>query len=322
MLFEEREILYLFMINPISLNIFRGVEFYAYIAVNRVNVIYCLHICLHYINTSEMKKNEYALITGASMGLGRSFALELATRGYNLLLVSLPNEGLCEVSKECRTKGVECVEYELDLTDRESLLRLISQVNSSYEISILLNNVGIGGSREFLTTKLEYIETMLSLNIMVMTMLTHSLLPNLLRQEHGYILNISSMISLVPTGYKTTYPSSKAYIRHFSKGLREELKSTNVSVTTVILGPMPTHRDIVRRIETQGFMGRIITLSTDEVARCSINTLFAGRGERIIGIYNQLLGLFLSFIPMGIKTSYMTRRVKKNEIDEGANNRS
>ncbi len=268
-----------------------------------------------------MTKNEYALITGASMGLGRSFAYELAERGYNLLLVSLPNEGLCEVAEGCRSKGVECVVYELDLTDHESRMKFIHDVDSLYEISILLNNVGIGGSREFLSTKLEYIETMLSLNILVMTTLTHSLLPNLLRQKRGYILNISSMISLVPTGYKTTYPSSKAYIRHFSKGLREELKSTSVSVTTVILGPMPTHSDIVRRIETQGFMGRIITLSTDEVARRSLDSLFAGRGERIIGIYNQLLGLFLSFIPMRIKTSYMTRRVKKNEIDEGANNR-
>ncbi len=268
-----------------------------------------------------MIKNEYALITGASMGLGRSFALELATRGYNLILVSLPNEALSEVAQACRNMGVECKIYELDLTNRESRMAFVEEVNSSYEISILVNNVGIGGSREFTSTKLEYIETMLSLNIVVMTTLVHQLLPNLLRQKRGYILNISSMISLVPVGYKTTYPSSKAFIRHFSKGLRAELRDTNVSVTTVVLGPMPTQQDIIRRIETHGFMGRIITLSTEEVARRSINTLFAGQCERIIGIYNQLLALLLSILPMKLKTSYMTRQVKNNEIDEGTRNR-
>ncbi|MFI3288678.1 MAG: SDR family NAD(P)-dependent oxidoreductase [Rikenellaceae bacterium] len=262
-----------------------------------------------------MKDNDYALITGASMGLGRSFALELATRGYNLVLVSLPNEALSEVAQECRSKGVECKIYEFDLTDREQRMEFISEVNEKYEISVLINNVGIGGSREFLSTRVEYIETMLSLNIVVMTTLVHQLLPNLMRQKRGYILNISSMISLVPTGYKTTYPSSKAYIRHFSKGLREELKGSNISVTTVILGPMPTQTDIIRRIEAQGFMGRVITLSTEEVARRSIDTLFSGQGERIIGIYNQLLALLLTIIPMKIKTSYMTRTVKNCEIN-------
>lgn len=269
-----------------------------------------------------MKREEYALITGASMGLGRSFALELATRGYNLLLVSLPDEGLSEVAQQCRTKGVECKFYELDLTDRERRLAFVKEVNEGYEISMLINNVGIGGSREFVSTRLEYIETMLSLNIVVMTTLVHQLLPNLMRQQRGYILNISSMIALVPTGYKTTYPSSKAFIRHFSKGLRAELRGSNVSVTTVILGPMPTKDDIIRRIEAQGFMGRVITLSTDEVARRSINALLSGRGERIVGFYNKMLALLLTVMPMKIKTLYMTRSVKKREINESAGNRS
>lgn len=266
-------------------------------------------------------KNEYALITGASMGLGRSFALELAARGYNLLLVSLPNEALCDVAQECRTMGVECKTYELDLTNRESKMRFVEEVNSSYEISILVNNVGIGGSSEFTSTKLEYIETMLSLNIVVMTTLVHQLLPNLLRQKRGYILNISSMISLVPVGYKTTYPSSKAFIRHFSRGLCEELRDSNVSVTTVVLGPMPTQLDVIRRTEAQGFMGQIITLQTEEVARRSLDVLFSGRGERIIGIYNQLLALLLSILPMKLKIFYMTRRIKNNEIDENSGDR-
>ncbi|MFI3259508.1 MAG: SDR family NAD(P)-dependent oxidoreductase [Rikenellaceae bacterium] len=268
-----------------------------------------------------MEKNEYALITGASMGLGRSFALELASRGYNLLLVSLPNEKLDEVAQECRSKGVECTTYEFDLTNRERRMEFVDEVNSSFEISILINNVGIGGSREFVSTKVEYIETMLSLNIVVMTTLVHQFLPNLMRQKRGYILNISSMISLVPTGFKTTYPSSKAYIRHFSSGLREELRGSNTSVTTVILGPMPTKEDVIRRIEAQGFMGRIITLSTEEVARKSIDSLFSRRGERIIGKYNQLLSMLLAVIPMKVKTFYMTRTVKKNEINESIGDR-
>ncbi len=100
---------------------------------------------------------EYALITGASMGLGSALANELARRGFNLILVSLPNENIDKVVDNCRCMGVLCYTYEFDLTNRESLINLTREINQRYNISVLINNVGIGGSQRFLDSSLSYI---------------------------------------------------------------------------------------------------------------------------------------------------------------------
>lgn len=257
----------------------------------------------------------YALITGASMGLGRAFAYEFASRGYNLLLVSLPNQDIESVADECRSRyGIECRTFELDLTSKVELMAFIEEVKSKYEVSVLVNNAGIGGSQSFSTVNYRYIENMLMLNIFAATTLTHQLLPILKRQHDGYILNISSMASLTPTGYKTVYPASKAYIRHLSIGLREELRGSGVHVSTAILGPMPTQADIIRRIETQGKFGKMLTIDPKDVACKCADGLFAKKGEITIGGFNQLTKIFLKFAPYKLIAKVMTKKVK-NEIE-------
>ena len=140
---------------------------------------------------------------------------------------------MCE---KCRGYGVRSVGFELDLTDRESLMDFIDKVNSGYQLSALINNAGTGGSRRFDEVPLGYVDTIMKLNVMATTVLTHELLPNLRRNAPSRILNIASLAAQLATGYKTVYPASKAYIKQFTLGMREEFRHMGISVSLALLG--------------------------------------------------------------------------------------
>lgn len=259
-------------------------------------------------------EEKYALITGASQGLGRELALQLASRGENTLLVALPGENLHEVRDKCRSYGVRSECFELDLTDRDNLLGFMSEVDGSFRLSALINNAGTGGSRKFDEVPLKYIDTIMKLNVLATTVLTHGLLPNLRRNAPSRILNISSLAALIPMGYKTVYPASKAYIKHFSLGMREELRPFGISVSLALLGPMPTRQEIIDRINRQGAIGRMLSVSPEKAARACLDGLFSGRRIIVPGGLNKLSYNLLKLVPERLKASLMSRSVIKNEI--------
>ena len=259
-------------------------------------------------------EEKYALITGASQGLGRELALQLASRGENTLLVALPGENLHEVRDKCRSYGVRSECFELDLTDRDSLLGLMSELNGSFRLSALINNAGTGGSRKFDEVPLKYIDTIMKLNVLATTVLTHGLLPNLRRNAPSRILNISSLAALIPMGYKTVYPASKAYIKHFSLGMREELRPFGISVSLALLGPMPTRQEIIDRINRQGAIGRMLSVSPEKAARACLDGLFSGRRIIVPGGLNKLSYNLLKLVPEQLKSTLMSRSVIRNEI--------
>lgn len=249
----------------------------------------------------------YAVVTGASRGLGRSFALELASRHISTILISLPGEGISQVCEMCREKGTDSIFFEADLTDNEQLLAVTGEINAKYRVSILINNAGTGGSNIFEQATIDYLITILRLNIGVTTLMTHELLPNLKQNRRSYILNISSLASLTPTGYKTVYPASKIFIRYLSTGLRNELKGAGVSVSVALLGPMPTKPEIVERIKSQGKIGRFLTISTERAARECLDKLFKGKATIVSGQSNKFSYALLKLIPESVRASVMTR---------------
>lgn len=257
--------------------------------------------------------SEFAVITGASSGLGKAFALELASRKINTILISLPGEGTEEVCGMCREKGTESISYEADLTDQAQLLRLTADINSKYKVFILINNAGTGGSRIFKDASVGYLNTIIQLNACATTLMSHEMLPNLLERQKAYILNISSLASLTPTGFKTVYPASKNFVRYLSIGLRHELKGSPVSVSAALLGPMPTRPEIAERIKSQGWIGRFLTITVENAARECIDKMFRRRGTIVCGLSNKFSFWLLKFIPEGIRASVMTRSMA-NEL--------
>lgn len=184
-----------------------------------------------------------ALITGASVGLGEEFALQLAPRVDKLVLVARRETALQQVSARIRElyPQVEVMIYAADLTDaseREDLVETL--IVRRFIPDLLVNNAGVGDYGEFVSAEWAKIQTMLSLNIEALTHLTHALLPAMLRFGRGAVIHVSSLASLVPMPDFAVYAATKAYVTSFSEALRIELKDHGIPVLAVCPGPVHT----------------------------------------------------------------------------------
>ncbi|WP_223609215.1 SDR family oxidoreductase [Chryseobacterium sp. OSA05B] len=254
-------------------------------------------------------KESYAVVTGASQGLGKAFAENLAGKNINVVLVSLPGQHLKELAHRLEeTYQIKAHYYEVDLSVNENVMKLTEWLNQSFEIHILINNAGLGGTKKFVEASPSYINTILQVNVAATSLITHQLLPNLLRQPKAYILNVSSMAAFSPIGFKTVYPASKTFIHSFSRGLHEELKDTNVFVSVVNPGAMKTNIDVCKRIEKQGILGKLTLLDPNKVAAYCIRQLF--KKDSVIMV-NPISWLVMKILPIWIKLPLMTSAIKK-----------
>jgi uncharacterized protein len=259
-------------------------------------------------------KKLFALVTGASKGLGRSLAKELAKQKYNVLLVACKNEGLAQLSRSLESKyNVKTDYFETDLTDLNEIDRLVEWVSENYNINILINNAGLGGSCQFEKCSLTYIDNMIKLNIRALTMLSHQFLPMLKAHDRSYILNVSSMAAFSPVGYKTIYPASKRFVQDFSLGLGEELKNSRVAVSVVHPGGMRTNKFVTERLTKHNFLVRAGVIPTDIVAAKSLQRLFRGKKVTIVGWANYLMWFLMVALPNYISLPLMTNAVR-NEL--------
>lgn len=268
-------------------------------------------------NGLNTDNSSFALVTGASRGLGKEIARELARRGYNLLLVSLKNDGLNDVCLEISNQfGVEVNYLEANLSESHSVYEVAEWALSKGRISILVNNAGIGGTEAFEEVSTEYIDTIIQLNIRATSLLTHLMLPELKRQKQAYVLNVSSMASFSPIAYKTVYPASKTFVWSFSRGLNEELKKTSVFVSVIHPGPMKTNPDVTKRIEKQGFFGRIGLVSPGKMGYIAVNQMLKRDSLIIPGFLNKINWLLIHLIPIWIRLNLLSNVIKRELKEE------
>lgn len=258
----------------------------------------------------------YALVTGASKGLGRAYARELASMGKNLILVSLPWEDLENITDELKAQSVEVIGYETDFCSKKNIIEFTDWVNDNYQLEILINNAGTGGSSAISEVSAEHLDYIIRLNVTAPTLLIHQLLPNLLRLKKSYILNVASMATFLPMAFKTVYPASKHFIRHFSACLQEELKHTGVSVSCVYPGPMRTNAQVNSRIDRYGMWGRLILMTPEEVAQKSLKKLFRKNKNIIPGWANKVYWFLMTKLPSSFVMPMVARAVKKELLDE------
>ncbi len=256
-------------------------------------------------------KNSFALITGASQGLGLALAEELAKRKFNLLLVSLPNENLSITANRVEKEfGIIVKFFETDMTIKSNVLA-IADWAKNYKVSILINNAGRGGSKRITEVSLEYIEKIIQLNVISTSLLIKLLSPSIIESKEGYIMNISSMAAFSPMGYKTVYPATKKFIDYFSMGLREEFKDKNISVTVVYPGPMKTNNEVISRIESQSKFVNLSVIELNEIAKMSISKMFRGEKRVIPGRLNRISKFVLSILPLDIKVKLLSNAMRK-----------
>jgi short-subunit dehydrogenase len=173
-----------------------------------------------------------AIITGASRGIGRALAKELARRNCNLLLTALEKDELTSLSEELRTCPVHVAFMAADLSDSERRREFVDWVLQQKELpDILVNNVGMGGNfGRFEAQELSNIEKTIALNILPLAHLTHDLIPVLRKRPCAKIVNISSGIARLPYPGLAVYGGTKGFISSFSESLSCELAGTAISV--------------------------------------------------------------------------------------------
>jgi hypothetical protein len=184
-----------------------------------------------------------ALITGASAGIGREFALQLARRARHVVLVARRRERLEALRYELlKINPSLIVDIRIvDLADKseiETLTHWIQQEN--IRIDLLINNAGLGDYGPFANSEPDRVDRIIQVNMSALTMLTHALLPAMISRRRGAILNVSSSAGFLPIAGFSVYAASKAYVTSFSEGLRAELRGTGVNVCALCPGPVHT----------------------------------------------------------------------------------
>lgn len=254
---------------------------------------------------------DFAVISGAAAGLGKAFSFELSKLGYNTILIDLPNRGVKDICTDIECKfDIKSLCYEADLTKIENIVEITNDINKRYNVSILINNVGVGGTKRFNDADVDYLNTIIQLNVMATTIMTKQLFQNLKKQEKSYILNVSSMAAFSPVAFKTVYPASKVFVHYFSRGLCEEYKNSNVFVSVVNPGPMKTNPEVTARINKQGFFGKMGLLSPEKVAEIAIRQLF--KRDRLIMLNGNKFNWFvLKVLPIWLRLYLLSKAVRR-----------
>jgi uncharacterized protein len=259
-----------------------------------------------------MKTNhsQYALITGASGGIGKSLATACAQRKMNLILVALRNTGLETITQSLKnTYNIDVQYFECDLTIPNEPQRLHQWVLSNHlNVKLLVNNAGIGYEDSFENLSIEFCENLMRLNMQVVVVMTRLFIPELKKSIGSSILNVSSLASFSPMPYKSLYAASKSFVYSFSRAVCEELKKYEIGVSVLCPGPVPTNQDVIARINRHGIFSRLTAVSPDQVARAGLVGLDNNKNIIIPGWTNKLTSLLLRSIPQELRIPMLSKK--------------
>lgn len=249
---------------------------------------------------------KYALITGASKGIGRSIALELASRGISVLLVARNGVLLETLCTEITGKyQVEAAFLSADLAAPGAVDQIMSWIHSNgYSVHMLVNNAGYGHSGSFGEYSSDEYAQMMRVNMEVPVLLTRAFLPSMLQLPRGYVLNIASSAAYQAVPGLTVYAATKSFLLQYSRGLAYELRKTPVTVTVV--SPGGTATDFAERAkvsEKAVRAGEKMNMTPEEVARQAVDAMMKGKTEHITGWVNRLGAALAWLMPRKLSES-------------------
>lgn len=245
----------------------------------------------------------WALITGASSGIGECFARAVAARGQSLVLVARSGDKLQVLAEELNKRhGVKTECIALDLTAPGAAGRLADElVRRQIEIDLLVNNAGFGVQGRFWEASLERQSAIIDLNVKALLELTHVLLPPMVRKGAGSIINVSSTASFQPLPYTSVYAASKAFVTSFSMGLTEELRPLGIRVVTLCPGTTRTNFFQAGGYKALNF--RISFQSPEAVAAAGLRKLDRGGGL----VLSRPLDNLMIFVERLLPRSWLAR---------------
>jgi short-subunit dehydrogenase len=187
-----------------------------------------------------------ALITGASSGIGAVYARRLAARGHDLVLVARATDRLNRIASELRNAhGIAIEVITADLVDGSQLERVLRRLRADPPIDILVNNAGAALIGDFATADPVKMEDLLALNVVAPTLLASAVIGRMVERGDGAIINIASVLALLPEHSRGIYPATKSYLMALSQGLAAEVASKGVYVQAVL--PAATRTEIYER---------------------------------------------------------------------------
>ncbi|MDA7950556.1 MAG: SDR family oxidoreductase [Pirellulaceae bacterium] len=238
------------------------------------------------------------LLTGASSGIGRALARQLAQNGARLLITARREERLKELQTELQRLGAECHYYAGDITDSKTRSHLIEQMEQQFGgIDILINNAGMGKINAFEKTSSETLRQQMEVNFFAAVELIRQALPYLKTGVQPIIVNISSVLGHCAVPFKSEYCASKFALHGFTDALRAEL--SNDSIEVILVSPSTTESEFFEKAATEENQkpGNQMMMSPEIVAIKTISAIRKGKRELILSFGGKFLVLFDRLFP-------------------------
>jgi uncharacterized protein len=245
--------------------------------------------------------DQIVLITGASNGIGRQLAVDLAARGAVIVGCGRSAQGLADTLEQVRHHSSSSMMIACDVGDYAQVRSMISQIHERFgKIDILINNAGIGMRQRFIDTPLSTVEEIMRTNYIGTVYCTHEVLPSMIARKIGRIINVSSVAGHIGTLNMAAYCASKFAINGWSESLYYELRPLGISVSLISPGPVKTGFNRAFANSTPQSPS-FLTVDTAAVSRAVIKIIETKRFEMIMPPVLALLCLFKRLMPSGFR---------------------
>lgn len=255
-----------------------------------------------------------ALVTGASSGIGRDMARYLNSLGYDLIITSRDSNKLEELKKELNSKNNRIVDVMIkDLAKTEECISLYNEIKEKYEfVDVIINNAGFGLCGRFCDTSLEKELSMIDTNIKAVHILTKLFLKDMVENDKGRILNVSSIAGFMPGPLMATYYSTKNYVLRLTQSIKEELNKSksNVKISVLCPGPVNTNFNNVANVKFA-----LKGLSSEYVAKYAIDKMLKNKSVIVVG-WKIKMARFLSKISPDTIVAKVCYHMQKRKVQD------
>ncbi|MFP4363568.1 MAG: SDR family NAD(P)-dependent oxidoreductase [Spirochaetia bacterium] len=258
-------------------------------------------------------KGKTACISGASGGIGKEIAKELASYGVNCVLAARSRDKLDALQEELvAAYGVKASVVEIDLSRAEAANEFYEAVGDlGWTIDILVNNAGFGIFGNFAFTQWAKTEKMLDLDITSLTHIAHLFLKDMIAQKSGIILNVSSIAAFQPTPSYAVYSAAKSYVLMFSEALRREVKGAGVFVSALCPGVTETGF-LSTAGQKKTLYQKAVIMSPEQVAKAAVAGMIKNKPAIVPGLLNKITAVFPRFVPRQVSAVIAAALMREN----------